>query len=40
MSSICLNCFLYDEVKNNIFLIEIDNNSTVDNLKDKIKNIQ
>ncbi|RIA89274.1 hypothetical protein C1645_738772 [Glomus cerebriforme] len=40
MSSICFNCFLHDEAENNIFPVEIDNNSTVDNLKDKIKNIQ
>src|SRR6266480_6851888 len=37
MSSIRLNCFLRGETVNNIFNVEIDNNLTVDNLKDKIK---
>ena len=32
------NCFLYGKIVNKIFDIEIDNNLTIDNLKDKIKN--
>ena len=37
MPSIRLNCFLRGGTVNNIFDVEIDNNLTVDNLKDKIK---
>ncbi len=36
-SDIRLNCFVRGEAVNKIFDVEIDNNLTVDNLKDKIK---
>ncbi|RGB24113.1 hypothetical protein C1646_726870 [Rhizophagus diaphanus] len=37
MPSIRLNCFLRSGTVNNIFDVEIDNNLTIDNLKNKIK---
>src|SRR5436190_20144344 len=37
MSSIRLNCFLRGEAESNIFPVEIDNNLTIDNLKNSIK---
>ncbi|PKB96589.1 hypothetical protein RhiirA5_367712 [Rhizophagus irregularis] len=40
MPSIRLNCFLRGGIVNNIFDVEIDNNLTVDNLKDNIKDTQ
>src|SRR6266496_185442 len=40
MSSIRLNCFFRSEAVSDIFPVEIDNNLTVDNLKNLIKNIQ
>ena len=37
MSSIRLNCFLRGEAVSDIFPVEIDNNLTVNNLKNSIK---
>ena len=37
MSSIRLNCFLHGEAESDIFSVEIDNNLTVKDLKEKIK---
>src|SRR5438034_983458 len=39
-SNIYLNCFVCGDAENNIFPVEIDNNLTIDTLKDSIKNIQ
>ena len=39
-SDINLNCFVRDGTVDNIFIININNNRTVENLKDEIRNVR